>query len=123
MLTRKTTRPKGNFELFSWFYMRISGALLVIFIFIHLAFVHFVHGVGEINSGFVAKRWANPTWLLSDILMLSIALTHGANGMRILAEDYIRPKGWRTLFITALYTLVAFLIVVGITIMLRMRAA
>ncbi len=118
---RKSTRPVDNFELRSWFFMRVSGALIVVLVLIHLAFVHFVHGVDEINYKFVANRWFSPTWRTLDFLLLMLALTHGANGIRILVEDYIRPKGWRTLSLTALYVVTAFLLVLGGLVMLTFQ--
>jgi succinate dehydrogenase / fumarate reductase membrane anchor subunit len=120
-MLRKTTRPVDNFELRSWFFMRVSGALIIVLVSIHLAYVHFIHGVDEINYRFVIERWANPTFLLLDILLLTLALAHGANGMRILIDDYIRPKGLRTLALTALYTVSLFLLVIGGVIMMTVQ--
>lgn len=121
-MQRKTTKPSGNFELISWFFMRISGGLLVIFALVHIYFVHYVHGVEEINFRMVAKRWSTPTWLIFDITLLTLALLHGSNGVRILIDDYIQNKGWRTIAISGLYTLVFFLIVLGAIVMLTFRA-
>ena len=109
----KSTRPVDNFELRSWFFMRISGALILILAFVHLAFVHFVYGVSQINYKFVGQRWATPTWRLFDFFLLTLALAHGSNGARILIDDYIRPKGWRTFMLTGLYVVSLFLLVLG----------
>lgn len=119
---RKSTKPVDNFELKSWFFMRVTGALIIVFVLIHLAFVHFINTVDKINSQFVANRWATPTWRLFDITLLLLALTHGANGVRILIDDYIRPKGWRTLALSALYMMTFLLIVLGVGVMLTFKA-
>lgn len=121
-MLRKSTRPKGNFELVSWFFMRVSGGLLVIFALVHIIFVHYVHGVEQINFKLVANRWATPTWRTFDIVLLTLALMHGSNGVRILVDDYIQNKGWRTIAISGLYTLAFFLIVLGALVILTFQA-
>lgn len=114
----KSVKPTDDFELRSWFFMRVSGILIVLLVGIHLLFVHFVHGVDEINSNFVMNRWLNPTWRIMDFLLLSLATLHGGNGMRILIDDYIRPKGWRTFLLTSLYIAVFLLLALGSVVML-----
>ena len=120
-MLRKTTRPVDNFELRSWLFMRVSGVLIIVLVSIHLAYVHFINSVSDIDYKFVIERWANPTFLLLDILMLTLALTHGANGMRILIDDYIRPKGLRMLALSALYTVTLFLLVIGGVVMITVQ--
>lgn len=120
-MLRKSSKPSGNFELKSWYFMRVSGALIIVFVLIHLLFVHFIVSVDKINSAVVANRWSKPTFLLLDITLLVLALTHGANGMRIMIDDYIRPKGWRTLALTALYTATFLLLVLGGGVMLTFK--
>ncbi|MEN6371729.1 MAG: succinate dehydrogenase [Armatimonadota bacterium] len=120
-MLRKTTKPRDNFELKSWYFMRVSGALIVVLVMIHLAFVHFVHGVDEIDTKFVLNRWANPTWRLLDFSLLLLALLHGTNGMRILVDDYIHAKGWRTFILTGLYTMTLALLVLGGLVMLTIQ--
>ncbi|HOP80287.1 MAG TPA: succinate dehydrogenase, partial [Armatimonadota bacterium] len=112
------SKPRDNFELRSWYFMRVSGALIVVLAIIHLIYVHYVHGVDEISAGFIAERWLNPTWRIFDFVLLTLALLHGGNGMRILVDDYIRPKGWRTFALTSLYIVVFLLFAVGGLVML-----
>jgi len=120
-MMKRTTRPKGNFELASWFFMRISGALIIVFVAIHLAFVHFVFGVDKIDFAMVARRWATPTWRTFDFVLLTVALLHGTNGARILVDDYIHARGWRTIVLSGLYTVTFLLLVVGGVVMLTFR--
>jgi len=120
-MLRKTTRPRDNFELRSWFFMRVSGSIIVVLVMIHLAYVHFVHGVDEIDFNFVASRWQSPTWRILDFSLLVLAILHGANGMRILVDDYIHSKGWRTIILTGLYTLTLSLLVLGGLVMLTFQ--
>ena len=70
--------------------MRASGVLLVVLIFGHL-FVNLMlgEGVTAIDFAFVAGKFAKPFWQVWDMLMLWLALIHGANGMRTIVNDYV----------------------------------
>ncbi len=84
-------RKKGaNLEKAGWIYMRVSGVLLVVLIFGHL-FVNLMLGEGihGIDFAFVAGKFASPFWQVWDVLMLWLALIHGANGMRTIVNDYV----------------------------------
>ena len=90
----RTPGSRGNFEMVAWLFMRLSGAILVVLIFVHL-YVNLVagDGISGIDFGFVAGKLANPFWQWWDVAMLWLALIHGANGMRTLVNDYVsRPK-------------------------------
>ena len=67
--------------------MRVSGVLLVVLIFGHL-FVNLMVGEGihGLDFAFVAGKFASPFWQWWDVLMLWLALIHGANGMRTIVE-------------------------------------
>ena len=88
---RLTTR--GNTELYGWVFMRASGVILLVLIFGHL-FVNLVSGEGvrQIDFAFVAGKLANPFWIVWDMLLLWLALIHGANGMRTLINDYAHNR-------------------------------
>ena len=68
-----------NLEKWGWIYMRVSGVLLVVLIFGHL-FVNLMVGDGihGIDFAFVAGKYAIPFWQWWDVLMLWLALIHGA---------------------------------------------
>jgi len=89
-------RPVGGFELWMWLFMRISGLLLLVLAVGHVLIMHVVdEGVGRVNFGFVATRWASPFWRTWDWAMLVLALIHGINGLRVIVLDYVRPAGVR----------------------------
>lgn len=58
----KHVKPAGGFELAAWFFMRISGLLLVFLALGHLFITHILNNVENINYEFVANRWADPHW-------------------------------------------------------------
>jgi len=107
-------RSGPNLEKWGWIYMRASGVALIILIFGHL-FVNLMVGEGihAIDFAFVAGKFATPFWQWWDVLMLWLALIHGANGMRTIVNDYIGHAGTRRVLIWALALSAAFLILLG----------
>lgn len=107
------TRAKGNFELITWFFMRISGLVLVFLVLGHWAVMHIINDITDVNYAFVAARWTSPFWRTYDIIMLFLALLHGTNGMRTIIDDYARHRGWRVFWLSLLYVSAAVLLVMG----------
>jgi succinate dehydrogenase / fumarate reductase membrane anchor subunit len=89
-------RPAGGWELWTWLFMRVSGVVLLFLAVGHVLIMHVLGGgVRRVNFAFVALRWQSPFWRTWDWLLLSLALLHGINGLRVVAMDYIRPVAWR----------------------------
>jgi len=112
---RSAARKPGrvNWEKWGWLYMRVSGVLLVVLIFGHLFVNLFLgDGVSQIDFAFVAGKLADPLWIVWDLLLLWLALIHGANGMRTLINDYTTGAGRKVLLGLLIVTTVA-LIVLG----------
>jgi succinate dehydrogenase / fumarate reductase membrane anchor subunit len=107
--SRRTTR--GNWELYGWIFMRASGVVLIVLIFGHL-FTNLVQGQGikAIDFGFVAGKWASPLWQVWDLLMLWLAMIHGANGVRTIINDYAERD--HTRLVLKLLLVVASVVVV-----------
>ncbi len=95
---------RSNFELCSWLFMRMSGVVLIVLVLGHLLIMNVLDGgVQRINFAFVAGRWASPFWQVWDLLMLWLAQLHGANGLRIIINDYAERDATRMWLKTALY--------------------
>lgn len=109
---RKTTR--GNYELYSWIFMRASGVVLVVLIFGHL-FVNLMvgEGVHAIDFAFVGGKWTNPVWQVWDLLMLWLAMIHGTNGVRTIVNDYAQRDGTRIVLKGLLYLAFVVVVVLG----------
>jgi succinate dehydrogenase / fumarate reductase, membrane anchor subunit len=106
-------RRKVNWEKWGWLYMRVSGVLLVVLIFGHLFTNLFLgQGVRAIDFAFVAGKWANPFWIVWDLLLLWLALIHGANGIRTLVNDYTRRRV-RLVLLTLLAIVTVGLLILG----------
>ena len=101
-------------EVWWWFFMRVSGVVLVFLVLIHLFIMHLVDaGVERVSFAFVAERWDNVGWKTFDWVMLFLALLHVSNGLRIVIEDYVKKPGARTAVKGFLYALTAVLMIMG----------
>ena len=110
----EATRRPSSFEVWSWFFMRLSGVLLLFLVLIHLFIMHLVgSGVERVDFAFVARRWDSVGWKTFDWLLLFLALLHGTNGLRIVIDDYLRKPAMRTSVKAALYTLTVVLMIMG----------
>ncbi|GAC1447930.1 MAG: hypothetical protein PVSMB4_04270 [Ktedonobacterales bacterium] len=92
-----SSKPVGGtgFETFSWYFFRWSGIGLLFLVIIHLIIMHVTTDVSMTTYDFVAKRYANPFWRVYDLLLLTLSLLHGLNGLRVIVDDYVRSNGWR----------------------------
>ena len=116
----RSSTKRNNFEMFAWLFMRLSGVVLLVLVFVHLYVNLMVEegGVHAIDFGFVGGKWANPFWQVWDLLLLWLAMLHGTNGLRVIIDDYAekaRPRFWLKLllvvtsaFVVLLGTLVIF---------------
>jgi succinate dehydrogenase membrane anchor subunit len=110
-------RPgRPGFERFMWYFMRLSGVVLVLLALGHMFIMHvLVELTGqEINFAFVTSRWGTPFWRIYDLLLLLLALIHGANGARIIIGDYIARGGVRNLILIVLGALTFIWLMLGI---------
>ncbi len=115
----------STFELYAWFFMRVSGAILLFIVTFHLMYMHFIinggvfggGGVASIDHATIKGRWTDPMWGSAwrsfDLMLLLFAMTHGTNGMRYILEDYVQHDGWRTIIKTAFYLASFILLVMG----------
>lgn len=99
----KPARGASGWETFSWYWFRISGVGLVFLALIHVFINHVSTDVSQTQYDLVAARYSNPFWRVYDLLLLTLALFHGLNGLRIVCEDYISSRGWRLSVQSALF--------------------
>ena len=84
-------------ERLIWYFMRVSGVLLIVLAGGHIFVTHYLNVPSETTFSFVASRWANPYWRTFDWLLLMLALWHGVLGLRYSIQDYLRAPAVRTL--------------------------
>jgi succinate dehydrogenase / fumarate reductase membrane anchor subunit len=110
-------KPSGGFELWAWYFMRISGLVLVLLALGHLFIVHILFNVETINYAFVADRWTAPRtgvlWRLWDLAMVVLAVIHGLNGLRQVLDEYVVRPGRRVAVHTLIWTVATILVAMG----------
>ncbi|MBI4313564.1 MAG: succinate dehydrogenase hydrophobic membrane anchor subunit [Candidatus Omnitrophica bacterium] len=105
-------RPQGGFELYAWLFMRISGIILLVLALGHWLIMHVLNSVHAIDYDFVAGRYAKIFWRGYDLTMLWLAMIHGINGMRTLADDYLKPPA-RGIAVKGLYLIGLVFLILG----------
>jgi succinate dehydrogenase / fumarate reductase membrane anchor subunit len=106
-------RP-SSFQVWSWFFLRISGLALVFLVLGHMLIMHVLDGgVDRIDYNFVAARWTGFFWRAYDWLMLALAMLHAAVGARNVIADHVRKPFWRVAAKTALYSAIFVLLGLG----------
>ena len=105
-------RPAGGVELYCWLFMRGSGIALLALALGHWFIMHVFNSVHVIDYDFVAGRYTRLFWRGYDLTMLWLAMGHGMNGLRTLADDYLKPP-LRGRVIKGLYAAAVVLLVVG----------
>lgn len=110
---RLQRRSRVNTEVWSWYFMRISGLILLFLALFHFFMTHILHDVVDTNADFVAGRWNNPLWRTYDWVLLALGLLHGVNGLRFIMDDYIRTDWKRAVTKAFMYTLIGALFLYG----------
>lgn len=124
---QKTIHRPSQIDTWMWSFMRVSGTLIVPLVFGHLAMIHLIQGVFEINAAdaaivgttasnttgqaveFVGERWdylvaGVAVWRIYDGALLALVVIHGFNGLRYVVNDYAhnlivnRALNWVILF-------------------------
>ncbi|HIC88596.1 MAG TPA: hypothetical protein EYP04_04240 [Anaerolineae bacterium] len=123
-------RSRSRFELYAWFYTRISGVTFLLMGAFNLIFANLA-GRGavdaptqmrwaffpisfHIQSSDVAGEpsWENPFWQVYSFLLITMAMTHGFNGLRVVLDDYVRHPlvlAWLQGFLWVLWLMVIFM--------------
>lgn len=109
-----TLLKQMRFDRLGWIFMRVSGVLLIGLIFTHL-FVNLMQdgGVKAIDFAFVAGKLADPFWQWFDVSLLTLALIHGTNGMRVVVDDYVTRPRLKKVLQASLFVSATVLIVLG----------
>jgi succinate dehydrogenase / fumarate reductase membrane anchor subunit len=105
---------QGGFELWSWFFMRVSGLILIFLALYHLVWWNLVIGVEHLDSEMVIQRWNNPLWRFFNVALITFAMLHGLNGLRYSIEDYVRGPGKQAVVKAVANTLVLSVLAFGI---------
>ena len=119
---RQRVRRTSNFELYAWYFMRISGLILLVIALFHLLYMHINVGVENIGFEDVAARWESPFWRVFELFLLVFGLAHGINGTRQVLDDYIHSRGWRVVVRTAIFMIGLVIGVLGAYVLFTFEA-
>lgn len=124
MQAQSSVRPRrpGNLERFAWLFTRISGAVLLVMAVYHLLYMHIAMGMDTISFQLIAWRWQSAGWRLFDLVLLVFGWLHGANGMRVVLDDYVHSPAGRVVAHTLLVIITATLIVLGAYVILTFES-
>ncbi len=125
MQAQPLTRPRrsGDLERMAWLFTRISAVVLLVMAVFHLLYMHLALGMDSISFQLIAWRWQFPGWRLFDLVLLVFGWLHGANGMRIVLDDYVHSPLGRVVAGTLLLAVTATVIVLGTFVVLTFEAS
>ena len=124
MQARLFAQPRsiGNLERIAWLFTRISALVLLVMAVFHLLYMHIAMGMDAISFQLIAWRWQSPGWRLFDLVLLIFGWLHGANGMRIVIDDYVHSPVGSMVARTLLAALTVTLIVLGAFVVLTFKS-
>ncbi len=85
-------RVRPNATGIAWWYLRISGLLVIALVLGHLFVMHYANAPSSTTSAFVLVRWSDGFWRDFDWALLLLALTHGLVGMRNVIADAVPSR-------------------------------
>ena len=106
-------RAGSSLEIWSWYFFRVSGLLLMFLALGHLAIMHLVYTVDAIGYDWIAERWRSVGWRVYDWLLLALALPHGMNGLRVVVDDFVHTRRARRVAYGILWSILLFLMAIG----------
>ena len=123
-MTRALSAPKpsGGYQLWSWFFMRLSGLALLFLALGHLIIMHLINNVDTINYDFVAGRYRFLFWRIYDGSLLILALLHGLNGTKILIDDYVHGRAAHAIATALLWLVGGTFLAMGVAVLVFFKA-
>ena len=121
--TAGRSRPQGSgFELFVWYFMRITGVMLFVLALAHFSIMHFLFDPSQENASWIAARWGSLAWRVFDWTLLMMVLFHSFMGVRTVVTDYVHGARARLLSMSTLYVIAIVLFVAGTGVVLTLPA-
>lgn len=102
---RGALRRIQPFRAAAWYFMRISGLLLVFAVLFHMFWNTVVYPDHELTWDLIVSRYYNPFWRLFDLTLLGLSVLHGFYGLAVIMQEYLRPGALRTTLFTVFHAL------------------
>ncbi len=123
MIRTRALRPAGGLPLYLWFFMRVSGIMMLGLVLGHLYIMHIINSTDAIDFAFVAQRFTTPFWRAYDLFILFFALSHGLIGLRGVLDDYVRSRPRRAFAEGVLWTAGAIFFLLGALVLMTFQPA
>lgn len=119
-----SAKPVGSrFEVFQWYWFRISGLVLVVLEFFHLWLNHIQTDVGDLNYNLVIDRLSKyPILRVMDFTMLFLGLSHGLLGVKNIIDDRVHNRNTRLFWLALLGLLFLVFMTAGTAVLWTLEA-
>lgn len=85
--------------MWAWLLHRISGLVLVVYLFAHIGVISQGHVQGQAAFDRLFRTLESPVFVLLDVALVGAVLYHGFNGIRILLMDIgVGIQGHKTVY-------------------------
>jgi succinate dehydrogenase / fumarate reductase membrane anchor subunit len=109
----------GGSGSFSWFFQRITGAILFIQVLVHFYIAHETWDAGH-NWTTIIERLSNPYMKTFYLVFVVLGLYHGLNGLWDIIRDYHISPGKRKFIFSLIVTVGLFIGALGLLTMLNL---
>jgi succinate dehydrogenase / fumarate reductase membrane anchor subunit len=134
----RTIQPGFSLEYILWIFTRLSGLAMILLALMGVAgallmgartqmdlatlmrWTFFPNPNHVVNSNIpdVTLGWATAFWQIMQMLIVSLGITHGFNGLRVVIEDYTGQTIWRPILRGLIFLLWLFLLIIAIYVIL-----
>jgi succinate dehydrogenase / fumarate reductase membrane anchor subunit len=138
MHSRPAPKLGFSFEYLMWIFTRISGAALIFLALFGMAGAFLMGARTAFDEGTLMRWtffpiswhvsnyvpdinvWDTPFWRIIQILLVSLGITHGINGLRVVIEDYLGAS-WKRVFLRGLlFVFWLFMLIVAVYVILTL---
>lgn len=134
----RTIQPGFSLEYLMWIFTRLSGLGMILLGLIGatgallmgartqmdlatlMRWTFFPNPNHVVNSDIpdVSLGWATAFWQIMQMLIVSLGITHGFNGLRVVIEDYTGQSIWRPILRGLIFLAWLFMLIIAIYVIL-----